>query len=688
MTVNTKVKKRIGIVVPFDKTKIYSAIRKAAEEINDANPSDKEMTAGDIQSTVNRTVEVIKAKNLDVIDVEAIQDIVENVLMSYGFYKTAKVYILYRNRHQEQREASRRLMNLYDDLLFADSEDMDLKRDNANIDANAPMGIMLKLGTEGAKCYANHYAIPETYATAHKEHIIHIHDLDFSMITFNCLTGDSLVHVKKDGAVLNVPMSYFDSRFNPDEEKEWADVSNENLSVLSKDGEYTKLNKLLRRKHDDYIYDIVTKDGYQLSATSDHVMVITDKDGKLETKKVKDLTIGDEIPLGRYNNDMFNGKHSEINLIDEFVSDTAKIYIKNTDYINQCLPDNIKTLLELRANRYKNYKNFESMLFSLAEYKLIRNFIKNIDESKILLTTRGAKNSIPAVLKADKELGKIIGYILTEGSVNKEGLTFSNKNDEILQDFLATFNKVFNDISITKNVRQNGVMVYTMNSRLLCRLFDGVIAYKKHSNDISLSDWYLDASRDFAHGFVLSMFDGDGTLQSDGFRVKIALTSNKVIKQLRNVLTMFGIHSKYNIRESANTATVINGVSTIRNFNTYILSITGDSLNRFHEIFNESIILKGNNKRISIMRDHHRGKITAITSRPFNGYVYDFETENHLFVANGLLVHNCCQIDLGKVLSGGFSTGHGFLREPNSIRSAASLACIVIQSNQNDMYGG
>ena len=52
------------------------------------------------------------------------------------------------------------------------------------------------------------------------------------------------------------------------------------------------------------------------------------------------------------------------------------------------------------------------------------------------------------------------------------------------------------------------------------------------------------------------------------------------------------------------------------------------------------------------------------------------------------LTTTCCQIDLLKLLSGGFSTGHGFLREPNDIRSYAALACIAIQSNQNDQHGG
>ena len=48
----------------------------------------------------------------------------------------------------------------------------------------------------------------------------------------------------------------------------------------------------------------------------------------------------------------------------------------------------------------------------------------------------------------------------------------------------------------------------------------------------------------------------------------------------------------------------------------------------------------------------------------------------------------CCQIDLGSLFEKGFSTGHGFLRSPNSIMSYAALAAIVVQSNQNDQHGG
>ena len=65
------------------------------------------------------------------------------------------------------------------------------------------------------------------------------------------------------------------------------------------------------------------------------------------------------------------------------------------------------------------------------------------------------------------------------------------------------------------------------------------------------------------------------------------------------------------------------------------------------------------------------------------------EGDNHIHDLDFLtLTTTCCQIDLDKLFTGGFSTGHGFLREPNDIASYSALACIAIQSNQNDQHGG
>lgn len=65
-----------------------------------------------------------------------------------------------------------------------------------------------------------------------------------------------------------------------------------------------------------------------------------------------------------------------------------------------------------------------------------------------------------------------------------------------------------------------------------------------------------------------------------------------------------------------------------------------------------------------------------------DGFIYPHDLD---FYA---LTLTCCQIDCLKLFKGGFNTGHGHLREPNSIGSYATLAAIAIQSNQNDQHGG
>ena len=179
--------KRSGVKVEYDKQKIFNAILGANR---DASTPDDKLKSSDI-TVVTDAVEFAISDN-ESIGVEEIQDIVEQSLMKYGFYDVAKQYIVYREKHAQRREAQKKLMEIYRDIFFANSVDVDLKRDNANINTDASMGIMLKLGAEGAKHFVDNYVLPEEYAIADKENYIHIHDKDFSLITFNCCQIDLL----------------------------------------------------------------------------------------------------------------------------------------------------------------------------------------------------------------------------------------------------------------------------------------------------------------------------------------------------------------------------------------------------------------------------------------------------------------------------------------------------------------
>ena len=182
-----KVRKRSGQKVNYDREKIFNAIAGANRDAS--TPSDK-LSAHDVEC-VTDSVEQAIAEN-EIIGVEAIQDQVEKSLMAHGFYDVAKQFIVYRQKHAQRRVAQKKLMDTYRDIFFADSVDIDLKRDNANINTDASMGIMLKLGAESSKYFVDNYVLPEEFVRADKENWIHIHDKDFSLITFNCCQIDLL----------------------------------------------------------------------------------------------------------------------------------------------------------------------------------------------------------------------------------------------------------------------------------------------------------------------------------------------------------------------------------------------------------------------------------------------------------------------------------------------------------------
>ena len=181
------VTKRSGTTVSYDRNKIVNAIAGANR---DASTELDRLQASDIDAVTN-TIELAISEH-DSIGVEEIQDIVEKSLMEHGFFDVAKQYIVYREKHARRREAQKKLMETYRDIFFADSKSVDLKRDNANINTDASMGIMLKLGAEGAKHFVDNYVLPEEFAIADHENYIHIHDKDFSLITFNCCQIDLL----------------------------------------------------------------------------------------------------------------------------------------------------------------------------------------------------------------------------------------------------------------------------------------------------------------------------------------------------------------------------------------------------------------------------------------------------------------------------------------------------------------
>ncbi|EGK8096594.1 anaerobic ribonucleoside triphosphate reductase [Campylobacter lari] len=176
--------KRDKSQVAFDIFKIKNAIFKA-----NINSTDEKLNNEFLDKLCDEVVALLDEKHTQV---EQIQDKVEEVLIKNALVNTAKSYILYRQKRTQIRNGSYDLLSLYDDLTFKDSKEADLKRENANINSDSAMGMMLKYGSEGAKYYVDECILPKHIANAHKNGDIHIHDKDFYMLTQTCCQIDLL----------------------------------------------------------------------------------------------------------------------------------------------------------------------------------------------------------------------------------------------------------------------------------------------------------------------------------------------------------------------------------------------------------------------------------------------------------------------------------------------------------------
>ncbi|EDP6892822.1 anaerobic ribonucleoside triphosphate reductase [Campylobacter lari] len=176
--------KRDKSQVTFDIFKIKNAIFRA-----NINSTDEKLNNDFLDKLCDEVVALLDEKH---IQVEQIQDKVEEVLIKNALVNTAKSYILYRQKRTQIRNGSYDLLSLYDDLTFKDSKEADLKRENANINSDSAMGMMLKYGSEGAKYYVDECILPKHISNAHKNGDIHIHDKDFYMLTQTCCQIDLL----------------------------------------------------------------------------------------------------------------------------------------------------------------------------------------------------------------------------------------------------------------------------------------------------------------------------------------------------------------------------------------------------------------------------------------------------------------------------------------------------------------
>ena len=157
--------KRDGRIVGFNREKIAAAIRKAMLTTEN----------GEDETLVYKIVDRIEYRGKEQSSVEEIQDMVEFELMKSPRKEVAKSYIAYRDKRSIARKAKTREMF----LEIVDAKSNDVTRENANMNADTPAGMMMKFSSETTKPFVDDYLLSEETLWAVRNNYLHIHDKDY-----------------------------------------------------------------------------------------------------------------------------------------------------------------------------------------------------------------------------------------------------------------------------------------------------------------------------------------------------------------------------------------------------------------------------------------------------------------------------------------------------------------------------
>ena len=157
--------KRDGRIVGFNEEKIKAAIRKAMLTTE----------KGEDETLIERISNKIAMQGKEQMSVEDIQDLVEIELMRSPRKEVAKKYISYRDKRNIARKAKTR--DIFLEIIEAKRND--ITRENANMNADTPAGMMMKFASESTKPFVDDYLLSDIVRDTVKHNYLHIHDKDY-----------------------------------------------------------------------------------------------------------------------------------------------------------------------------------------------------------------------------------------------------------------------------------------------------------------------------------------------------------------------------------------------------------------------------------------------------------------------------------------------------------------------------
>jgi ribonucleoside-triphosphate reductase len=670
-----KVIKKDNSLEEFDKNKIKNAVAKAAFRC------DKVIDDNTMSDIVFGVVERITTEN---VTVAQLHEIVIGVLRAVGLKDVSESYAEYRYYKTNYAKTFEKLRQDADDVLRLGD------RENANFDSSL-------VSTKGSliKGYLTKSLYKQFYLSKREKELIdrgdiYIHDMrDMILGSFNCLEGTTWVVIREKGEISTIRLDDLRERLGVGE---GVFSLRRGIQILSRNGWVALEGISVRKiKEGEPLYRIHLRNGLELKATANHRIPVTNEAGEEVLKHVKEINVGDS---------MISMSDNTIETNDDFIdlcdyADEEKTYIGSVKYLKRFFEYKYGDSLQsfCRKNNIDVNKNLISM--RLSEFKKLKKLIQIPYDVYMNLTIfrPGAAVKIPLILPVTDELARMFGYVFADGCVAKSGngcyqVNFSSTKPMLLADFAVAAETAFPDVHVVRR-EPTEACTTPCTAITLCNgvVWDLFRKYKKGAYFIEIPNFIMNGSEAIKYNFLSAAMDCDGNY--NGEQTSYSTVAPKYAEQFVLLLQSLGHHPTITKDHSSSSIYKAHEIVGRRNYDLYHVRMSQyEDQKKFMEK-TEGIRKAPNSLRERRSVPQNCTKITKITQEyPEDIFVYDLQTEDSWFIANGYVVHNCCLFDMATLMKGGFEMSNVKYTEPKSVLSALQVIGDVTLVASAQQFGG
>jgi ribonucleoside-triphosphate reductase len=631
-----KLRRRDGAIADFNPVKITNAIWQAAQAVGGRDRKRAEELTDKVVALLEKQI-----PKGEIPDVEQVQDLVEKVLIEEGHARTAKVYILYRQKHKELREIGGVLQDL--DMVDSYLNQFDWRvKENSNMSYSL-QGLNVFATDRAISHYWLHKIYPAEIGNAHVKGDFHIHDLG----TLGPYTyyGKETVIAKLNRKILLTSFEKLYEGIDAPEEllskvdNAWVKYP-EDLLVLDKSG-WTKTYRIVRKAKCKPMRFIKSEGERSVIVTEDHPMLLENG----ETKESKGVKVYQ----------------------DKLLTVDIEKRLNNENLFYQ------KELFLAKELWDRGIKDFWIEGMPLEEYL---KYSTNLEINGIISTSNNA-NSLPNWIELTENLGYLLGFYLAEGSMDSNGISIRQKDSGEVSKIVDRLKESAYELGCRLYCRkENGSLkLQLVNTTFVKYLLKSVFNSDGTSRGKCLPKEILTYDKKFIKGLIAGVLDGDGYLTTSKTSLVIRVASRTLLEQVATVLNLLGFTPRDRNLEGARTTHEFKGKGIIQNYPLFGIGFRIKGTPSLPSIKYNLAELSAKAWRAEGYGWHKvlNNEPTEIPDR----YIYDITTESGTLLVNGMWNHNCVGWDLKDLLLLGFKGVRGKIESKPAHHFGVALMQIV-----------